>query len=82
MGIGIILSAPALARVVLNVRVGKLADELGRVPLMVCGSLLAAGGTFLTGMAGSVFEVVPARLLTGVGSCVKLKYSTTLQCEV
>ena len=65
MGVGIILSAPAVARVLLNVQMGRLADEIGRRPLLVVGTVIAAAGTFAAGSADSLWTLVPARLLTG-----------------
>ena len=37
-GVGVLLSAPSLARVALNLPFGKLADSIGRKPLMIYGT--------------------------------------------
>ena len=42
--VGATLSAFALARLVLNVPFGSLADSIGRKPLMVAGPLITAAG--------------------------------------
>ncbi|KAH8064017.1 hypothetical protein JL721_8416 [Aureococcus anophagefferens] len=82
VGVGVILSAPAAARVVLNVRLGALADEIGRRPLMIAGSALGAAGTFATGSAGSLLELVPARLLAGAGSAATLAGAQAYMADV
>ena len=82
VGVGVILSAPAFARVLLNVRLGRLADEIGRRPLMIVGSALGAAGTFATGSAGSVLELVPARLLAGAGSAATLAGAQAYMADV
>ena len=82
VGVGVILSAPAAARVVLNVHLGALADEIGRRPLMIAGSALGAAGTFATGSAGSLLELVPARLLAGAGSAATLAGAQAYMADV
>jgi MFS family permease len=67
-GVGVILSAPSIARLLLNSQMGHLADSIGRRPLMVWGSVVAALGGIGTAFASGYSTVVPARLLVGVGS--------------
>ena len=66
-GIGIIISLPSAARLLLNMPMGRLADTIGRKPLMVWGSWLTALSTVATGHATSLMMMVPVRTITGVG---------------
>ena len=66
-GVGLVLAAPAFARVCLNSPFGKLADSRGRRPLMIFGEAAAACGVALTGAAPTATTMVAARLLVGAG---------------
>mmetsp|Transcript_10172 Transcript_10172/g.25003 ORF Transcript_10172/g.25003 Transcript_10172/m.25003 type:complete len:439 (+) Transcript_10172:188-1504(+) len=67
-GVGLILSAPSAATLLLNVPLGRLCDVVGRKPLMWCGTALTAVGTTLTGFVGSIGPLIACRLLVGAGS--------------
>ena len=66
-GVGVVLATPALMRVLLNAPCGKLADKVGRVPMMAAGEGLAAVGVACTGFASGVGEMIAARTLLGAG---------------
>jgi MFS family permease len=67
-GIGMMIAAPALAKLALNRAAGRRADSHGRVPLMASGAAISAAGNFLTAAAGSMAGVCGARLVVGAGS--------------
>ena len=81
-GVGAILSAPALARVVMNIPLGKAADVYGRKPLLLCGSLLGSAGAILTAHAFSLATVLPARILTGAGSAALMTGASAYMADV
>ena len=64
---GLVIAAPSVARVILNLRLGKLADDLGRKELLVGGSLIMAIGAYCTAAASSLWMMLLARLLMGAG---------------
>ena len=67
--VGATLSAFALARLVLNVPFGSLADSLGRKPLMVAGPLITAAGMLGSAQCQSALpELFFWRFIAGAGS--------------
>ena len=58
-GIGLLVAAPSLARLVLNNTAGRMVDSRGRVPMMVGGALIAVGQTV-------ILPAQPPRPLVGV----------------
>lgn len=71
-GVGVMLSAPALARLLCNLPFGKISDKYGRKPLMVIGPLINAIGTAGTALAPNLGLIVLARLMTGLGSSASM----------
>jgi len=69
-GIGLLLAAPNLARVLCNLPAGALVDRLGRVPGMVGGELLAAVGCLGTALGSSLSTMLPCRFLGGAGGAL------------
>ena len=67
-GVGLVIAAPALAKLLLNTASGRRADTHGRVPMMVAGGAINACGNFLTAFAQSITAVTASRLVCGVGS--------------
>ena len=67
-GVGLIIAAPSASRLFLNVPLGRAADTIGRKPLMYMGTALTAVGTVATGFSGSLWTMLPCRLLVGAGS--------------
>lgn len=67
-GLGLLTSAPYLARVALNLPFGRLADRRSsRVPMMVAGEATAALGTLSTGVAAGMPTLLPSRMAVGAG---------------
>lgn len=75
-GIGLILSAPSAATLLLNVPAGRLCDTIGRKPLMWCGTLFTAVGAALTGFSTSLVTLLPCRLMVGAGSALSMSGAT------
>ncbi|CAJ1389081.1 unnamed protein product [Effrenium voratum] len=65
--VGLLVSSPSLAKLLLNVPFGQLADSIGRRMLMVGGMVLCAVGDVGTGLATSLPFLILARLLLGAG---------------
>mmetsp|Transcript_2640 Transcript_2640/g.5825 ORF Transcript_2640/g.5825 Transcript_2640/m.5825 type:complete len:403 (-) Transcript_2640:205-1413(-) len=81
-GIGMVISAPSIAMLLLNVPAGRLCDTIGRKPLMYGGTLMSALGTFLTAFAGSISTLIPCRLLVGAGICVSMAGSSAYMADL
>jgi len=68
-GVGVVVSTPSLAKVVLNLPAGRLVDSRwGRKGPMVLGALVDGCGSLATAAATSLSSLVPARLAVGAGS--------------
>jgi len=65
--VGLLVSSPSLAKLVLNLPFGRMADTVGRRTLMVSGILLCAVADIGTGLATSLPLLVLMRLLLGAG---------------
>ena len=68
--IGVVLSAFALARMILNTPLGLLADRRGRRPLLVGGPLVLAIGMAGSGLAPNVGVLIAWRFVSGIGSAM------------
>ena len=69
-GVALLVALPQLPKLILNLPVGHLVDVVGRRPLLVSGAVIDGLGQFLTAAAASASQLVPARLLVGVGTAV------------
>ncbi|KAG8456893.1 hypothetical protein KFE25_012683 [Diacronema lutheri] len=83
-GLGVVLAMPSASRLVVNLPLGRLADSLGRKPLMVCGTLLTTAGIVGTGLAmpHGLYALVPFRLLVGVGSAASMVGSGAMVADL
>lgn len=68
--VGLTLTFFALARLVLNVPLGVLADRRGRRVLLVSGPLVSALGMLGSGLAPSIVALLLWRLVAGAGSAM------------
>ena len=64
---GLVISAPALAMLILNVPTGQMADRYGRKPVMLTGLGIMAVADIGTAVAKSMLFLIPTRLFLGVG---------------
>lgn len=69
-GVGLLLAAPSLARVIFNLPAGALVDSFGRVPCMIAGEMFAALGCLGTGLALSLNTMLPVRFMGGTGAAL------------
>lgn len=74
--VGLTLSFFALARLILNVPLGLLADRLGRRVLLVSGPLVTAAGMVGSGLAPGIVQLLLWRFVAGAGSAM---YMTAAQ---
>ena len=70
--IGGTVAVYGLARVLLSIPTGKMADWLGRRSALAAGGVLSAVGNLWCAMAGSYAELVLARFVAGAGAGVVL----------
>ncbi|MEX2446595.1 MAG: MFS transporter [Dehalococcoidia bacterium] len=74
--IGLTLTSFGLARVLLNVPMGIVADRYGRRVLLLSGPAIAAVGMLGSGFSGSLGELIAWRFVAGAGSAI---YATGAQ---
>lgn len=67
-GFGIAFSSLMLSRLLLQIPLGRLSDQVGRKPLVILGLVLMAPATALLGVAHSVASLSVFRVVQGVGS--------------
>lgn len=75
-GVGLIIAAPSITRLLCNLPFGMLADKIGRKPLMWVGTGLTAVGNIATGFVGSLGSMLCWRLLIGVGNAASMTGSS------
>mmetsp|Transcript_7489 Transcript_7489/g.21172 ORF Transcript_7489/g.21172 Transcript_7489/m.21172 type:complete len:598 (-) Transcript_7489:525-2318(-) len=80
--IGATVSAFALARLVLNLPSGVVADKIGRRPLLIVGPAITAVGMVGSGLAGTFPELLAWRFLTGMGSAMQMAGSQLYLADV
>ena len=66
--VGLTLTVFALARLILNVPAGMIADRYGRRYLLVGGPIITAVGMIGSGLADSIGELLVWRFIAGAGS--------------
>ncbi|MGH3948691.1 MAG: MFS transporter [Pseudonocardiaceae bacterium] len=65
---GIAFAVFAAANVIMLIPAGRLADTIGRKPLVLAGLAMSGGGTVWVGVTDSVPEFVVATVLAGAGA--------------
>ena len=66
--VGLTLTVFALARLILNIPAGLIADRLGRRVLLIGGPILTSIGMFGSGFAGDIWSLLIWRFVAGAGS--------------
>ncbi len=66
--VGLTLTVFALARLILNVPAGMIADRFGRRYLLVGGPIITSIGMFGSGFAGDIWTLLAWRFVAGAGS--------------
>lgn len=67
-GVGLVLSAYALAQFLFAPVLGSLSDRYGRRPVILVSLLIEALGFALTALSGSLLALLGARFLAGLGA--------------
>jgi MFS transporter, DHA1 family, multidrug resistance protein len=77
--VGLLVTSFGVARLVSNLPAGRLADRIGRRPLIIAGPLISATGASLAFLAPGFWSLAGALLIQGVGSaCYATAAMTTL----
>ena len=66
--VGLTLTVFALARLILNIPAGLIADRYGRRVLLIGGPILTSIGMFGSGFAGDIWSLLIWRFVAGAGS--------------
>lgn len=68
--VGLTLTVFALARLIVNVPAGMVADRFGRRVLLVGGPIVTSIGMFGSGLAGDIWTLLAWRFVAGAGSAL------------
>ena len=80
--VGLTLTVFALARLILNVPAGLIADRYGRRVLLVGGPLLTAIGMFGSGQADGIWVLLAWRFVAGAGSAFYMSGAMTYLIDI
>lgn len=80
--VGTTVSAFAIARLLLNLPSGLLADRIGRRPLLVVGPAITGLGMIGSAVAGTFPELLAWRFITGAGSALQMSGSQLFLADV
>jgi MFS family permease len=80
--VGWVVSAFALARVVIDIPAGFLADRFGRKRNMVLGLVLIILSSIAAGTANNYVWLISARVVEGIGSALYITSATTWVAQV
>ncbi|MGD2157473.1 MAG: MFS transporter [Anaerolineales bacterium] len=68
LGFGIAFSALTLSRLIVQIPLGRLSDQIGRKPLIISGLILLAPATVFLGYVGTTLGLTGARAFQGLAS--------------
>lgn len=68
--VGMLVTSFGLARLFANLPAGRLADRIGRRPLIIVAPLITAIGAIIAGLAPGFWLLVAARFVQGAGSAI------------
>ncbi len=66
--IGIAVGGYGLTQAMLQIPFGALSDRIGRVPVIIFGLVLFAGGSLIAAQSETIYGVIGGRLLQGAGA--------------
>jgi MFS transporter, DHA1 family, multidrug resistance protein len=82
MAIGMAIAIYGLARFVMGVPTGQLADWLGRRPTLAIGGLVSTAGNFWCACADTYPEFVIARFVAGAGAALVLNAGSIVLADI
>ena len=68
--VGLTLTTFAVARLLLNIPAGMIADRFGRRVILIGGPLITSAGMIGSGLAGSIWTLLAWRFVAGAGSAL------------
>ncbi len=80
--VGMLVTAFGLARLFANLPAGRLADRIGRRPLIVFAPLITTAGAIFAGLAPSFWLLVAARFVQGAGSAIFATAAMTMLADI
>lgn len=80
--VGWAISAFALARLVMDIPAGFLADRFGRKKIMILGLVLIIASSIAAGTASSYAWLILARIVGGIGSALYMTSATTWVAQI
>ncbi len=80
--IGLTLAVYGLARFILNVPTGQLADRLGRRRTLVLGEVVIAVGNLLCGLTGDFTQFLVFRFIAGAGACMVVTTGQVIMADI
>ncbi len=80
--IGMTIAVYGLARFLMAIPCGRLADHLGRRPTLALGGLISALGNLWCALAGSFTELMVARFVAGAGAGVVLTIGSVVLADI
>lgn len=80
--IGLTIAVYGLARFVLAIPCGRLADGIGRRPTLALGGVICALGNFWCAFAGQYAEFLVARFVSGAGAAMVLTTGAVVLADI
>lgn len=80
--IGLTIAIYGLARFLINLPAGRLADHLGRRPTLAIGGLVVVAGNFFCAIAPDYFSFLAARFIAGAGAALILTASQIVLADI
>jgi multidrug resistance protein len=77
--VGVVVAAFGIARIIFDIPGGTLGDMLGRRPMLIIGLFIFAGAGLLAAYASTIFDLILARFIQGVGAAF---FATTANAYV
>lgn len=68
--VGLTITMFAVARLIMNVPAGIIADRFGRRAILICGPLITSVGMIGSGLADSIWTLLAWRFVAGAGSAL------------
>lgn len=80
--VGMLGTAFAVARIIVNLPVGSLADRIGRKPFLVAGPLITCFASLMSGLAQQFGSLILYRFIQGIGSAALVTTAMTVLADI